>query len=173
MGHNVLQIGDAPAPARAGKAVAGWQKSRTVAPIDVRRLDASGGDIVVDASACYDDLAKWRREVKWTAAAVEVRDDVVLAGDKAEHILFRWHLGTRNEVRISGGGGRWVIAWDSARLDIESVSELRLTQEQLPEHTLEQRTWTEGHDDQLHACLIVRTAAPIGTAGILTRITAK
>jgi hypothetical protein len=48
-----------------------------------------------------------------------------------------------------------------------------VTQEQLPDHTLEQRTWEEAGKDWLHACVIVRTTTPVTSAGIVTRVVAR
>lgn len=173
LGHNVLQIGDAPPPATPTEKPPGWQKPKTVAPIQVQRLDATGGDVMVDATAGYDDLERWRRAVKWTADNVEVRDDVALAGATTGHILFRWHLGTRHPVEVSGGHGKWQVSWPDATMGIESDTSLQVTQEQLPDHTLEERTWDEAGDDRLHACVIVRTTTPVASAGIVTRIVAR
>lgn len=173
LGHNVLQIGDAPPPITPSETPPGWQKAKTVAPLQVHRLDAAGGEVVVDATAGYDDLERWRREVKWTADTIEVSDDVALAGAKAGHILFRWHLGTRSPVGISGRDGTWQVSWPDATMVIESATALQVTQEQLPDHTLEERTWEEAGKDWLHACVIVRTTTPVTSAGIVTRVVAR
>ena len=56
---------------------------------------------------------------------------------------------------------------------IESATALQVTQEQLPDHTLEERTWEEAGKDWLHACVIVRTTTPVTSAGIVTRVVAR
>jgi len=173
LGHNVLQIGDAPPPTNSTQTPPGWQKAKAVAPIQVQRLDATGGEVSVDATAGYDDLERWRRAVRWTTDTVEVRDDVALAGAKTGQILFRWHLGTRHPVEVSGQDGKWQVSWPDATMAIESATALEVTQEQLPDHTLEERTWEETGKDWLHACVIVRTTTPVTSAGIVTRVVAR
>ena len=173
LGHNVLQIGDAAPPTNSTQTPPGWQKAKAVAPIQVQRLDATGGEVSVDATAGYDDLERWRRAVKWTTDTVEVRDDVALAGAKTGQILFRWHLGTRHPVEVSGQDGKWQVSWPDATMAIESATALEVTQEQLPDHTLEERTWEETGKDWLHACVIVRTTTPATSAGIVTRVVAR
>ena len=90
----------------------------------MQRLDATGGEVSVDATAGYDDLERWRRAVKWTTDTVEVRDDVALAGAKTGQILFRWHLGTRHPVEVSGQDGKWQVSWPDATMAIESATAL-------------------------------------------------
>ncbi|MCF6286838.1 MAG: heparinase II/III-family protein [Candidatus Hydrogenedentes bacterium] len=105
LGHNVLQLGtEFPDDiVEAGKFAPypGWQIRKGIAPITVNRLDKRGGEVMVDGTACYEGLARWKRTVAWTADAVSISDDVLLADDKKDIILFRFHLGTETEVTIA------------------------------------------------------------------------
>ena len=85
-------------------AVRGWQEKR-IAPMSVQGLNAAGGRVKVDATGCYEGLARWRRTVAWSDRALVVEDDVGLA-DQPEVVLFHWHLGTSQEVTIRGDGTR-------------------------------------------------------------------
>lgn len=173
VGHNVLQVGSAPAPASAFTGyvlLPGWQKPRTVAPIVVNRLDASGGDVIVDGTQAYDGLTLWQRQVTWTSHQVEIRDAVSLAEDRSDQVLFRWHLGTEQPVAISGDSGRWKISWPDAAIEIESPVPLSVSQEPLPDNTLLTRPWEQCGTDHLHTCLVVRTAHGVNSANIITRV---
>ncbi len=85
-GHNVLQVGDK---------LDG--KNGVDAPFRIARLDASGGEVVLNASPVYDN-ADWQREVKWDTRQLAVNDHVQLKEEKP--LLLRWHLGTENPADI-------------------------------------------------------------------------
>ncbi|MCX5772507.1 MAG: heparinase II/III family protein, partial [Candidatus Hydrogenedentes bacterium] len=166
VGHNVLQLGAA-APADSANAgelvwMPGWQKAGGVAPISVNRLDASGGDITVDATKCYDGVQLWRRRVTWDANSLAVSDEVQLAPDASDVILLRWHLGTNEDVAIREEAGEYALEFSGLRISIEPSAPVVVSQIKLPDHTLEGHT---GDDDpgNVHTCIVVRTREKIGS----------
>jgi hypothetical protein len=165
IGHNVLQIGDnAPADsAEAGELVRmpGWQKPGGVAPIDVGRLDASGGDVTVDATKCYDGLQLWKRRVQWDADRLTVSDEVQLAPGTTDFIMFRWHLGTNEVATVKEEEGRHAIAFGGLRLSIESSAPVEVSQIKMPDHTLEGHT-ADDDPGNVHTCIIVRSREKLG-----------
>jgi hypothetical protein len=169
MGHNVLQLGLAfpDQPAEAGKLVSypGWQKAGGVAPITVHRLDATGGELMVDGSACYDDLAQWRRDVTWRAGELIVNDHVRLAEGRQDIVLFRWHLGTEEDATITpesaaqgdeNASERHRVVWTDAEIDIESSAPVAISQTKWPDNTLEGHTGGEDAAN-IHTCIVVQT----------------
>ncbi|MCX5660858.1 MAG: heparinase II/III family protein [Planctomycetota bacterium] len=179
-GHNTLQLGTGEVTVVDGKPKVppGWQKGGAVAPISVRSLDAAGGDIRVDGTAGYDGLAHWRRDVKWSADRLAVRDDVALAEGKSEVVLFRWHLATKQPATIEGGvggaGKSFTVRGSGfpgnpgaaedggpVALRIEGSEELQVTQERMPDHTVELHAWDDGNPYRDHTCIVVRSVAAV------------
>ena len=74
-------------------------------------FDDSGGDVTVDGTACYEGLEIWRRHVAWDAERLVVNDEVALAGETRDIILFRWHLGTKDRAVIDGEGTSFSVSW--------------------------------------------------------------
>jgi hypothetical protein len=169
-GHNVLQLGNQP-PLKKGSVPvvpAGWQKIRAVAPITVHRLTARGGDLVVDGTAGYDGLKRWRRQVTWTLGQVEVDDTVQLANAQPQVVLFRWHLGlTRNPRMVIEKNGV-CVRWPGIQVSMAADSPLDIAIEPMPDHTLCYRKWDDQRPDHLHACLVVKTASPVKHCRITT-----
>lgn len=154
-GHNVLQIGDAPA-------------KKGIAPITVSRLDAQGGDVTVEPTACYEGARKWTRRVIWSSDDLEVRDEVVLEADKQEVVTLRWHLATAESVTITGETGKHTLARPDARMTIESDTPLDVTQRTEPQYTL-------GYDAgkgpaSSHTCVVVRSRGKVGSLKLTTRV---
>ena len=176
MGHNVLQIGPAePLPATEGVPrprglPIGWQKAKTVAPITVRRLDAQGGEILVDVTQGYDGLLRWHRTVTWSAEEVTVEDEVQLPPGRQEIILFRWHLGAQAPVTISGGADGFTIDWPEATLTVRGSEALVVSQEERENNTLERSSSLPPDTYPTHICAIVKTAAPAGRLALTTRV---
>lgn len=172
-GHNVLQLGTEGPPSAINPmewvAPPGWQKRSTVAPIETRALDRAGGDVRVDATACYEGLRHWRRRVRWDAAGLIVVDEVALTSGR-EALLFRWHLGTTEPVTIEGGGNHFTVRWPGAEWAVEASVPLVVTQEPMPDHTLVARAWGDPSPDHQHVCLQVRTAQPVETAILATTV---
>ncbi|MBI2441963.1 MAG: heparinase II/III family protein [Lentisphaerae bacterium] len=170
VGHNVLQLGTAmpdTADCSFDKPPLGWQKFRTVAPLTVASLDVRGGRVIMDGTECYDGLKLWRREVEWTAAKLAVEDVVILANDRRDTLLFRWHLGTSGDVNLSGTGARWTAEWPAALITLEASAPIVVSRTDLPDHTLKAIVW----DDDVaaysrHVCLVVQTIAPENTVKI-------
>ena len=171
-GHNVLQLGVALPSAGdfAQGYSSGWQKIRAIAPITVHRLDARGGDIVVNGTAGYDGLKRWRREVVWTIGQVTVEDSVQLAVDQPQVVLFRWHLGLTRNPRILVDGKGAGIRWPGIRVSIAADSPLDITIERMPDHTLHYRSWDDKRPDHLHACLVVKTTRPVQRCRMTTQV---
>jgi len=160
VGHNVLQIGDV-APRiqhRPGEFVrpSDWQKLNGVAPISVYQLNEAGGDIMVDGSHCYDGLQQWHRRVSWTSEQLTVTDEVILAEKAGEIILFRWHLATSQEVKITGRDKRFTVHWQEATITLTGSEQLSVSAEKLPDHTLHRN-----QQSHLHTCLMVRSSQKV------------
>jgi hypothetical protein len=165
VGHNVLQLGtEFPVEtADAGKHfwLPGWQKRGGVAPISVARLDASGGEVTVDGSSCYDGLGRWLRRVKWGVGDLEVEDEVSLReGAGKEVILFRWHLGAEEEVSIAGEGMEYTVTWGDARVSITADVPLVVSQTPMPDHTLAGHDGSEDPANK-HQCVVVQSKDPV------------
>jgi len=162
-GHNVLQLGTAPRPDEIADYTSppGWQKLRTVAPITVNRLDAKGGDIIVDGTHCYDGLQQWLRQVAWQDDEVIIDDTVVLEAGAPQVVLFRWHLGISRPPRIALNDAGGVITWPGVRLAISADTPLSFTLEPMPDHTLRFRKWEDMRPDNMHQCLVVQTPAQV------------
>lgn len=157
-GHNVLQIGMLSMDASNLKKPQprGWQKDRTVAPLNVRRLDEQGGAVTLVGDACYDDLRRWRRSIQWDVRRVDVTDVVELSADFREFVLFRWHLGTTGPVRITTlSDARIMVDWPDAEIVFTASIALSVSSEMAPDATLSPPQ--EGRADQFHVCLIVRS----------------
>jgi hypothetical protein len=171
-GHNVLQLGEA-VPSEEALAQGfplGWQKIRAIAPITVRRLDARGGNIVVNGTAGYDGLKRWRRHVVWNIGQVTVEDSVQMVPAQPQVVLFRWHLGlTRNPRILADGNGAHVL-WPGIRVSIAADAPLDMTIEQMPDHTLQYRAWDDKRPDHLHACLVVKTTIPVQRYRMTTQV---
>ncbi|MBI3987218.1 MAG: heparinase II/III family protein, partial [Lentisphaerae bacterium] len=175
LGHNVLQLGTRmpgppPYPTDGSYVwLPGWQK-KAVAPIAVRRLDAAGGDITVDGTACYEGVQRWWRIVRWTADALTVEDDVVLADTHTDTVCFRWHLGATQLIHMQGAGARWQITWPVATLTLEGSVPLAVSEEPMPDHTLMAKAWGDASPDPLHPCLVVRSAHPVTGLRLTTHV---
>ena len=141
-GHNVLEI-------------EGVKAKRTPAPITVNRLDASGGDIVVDPTTGYPGLQRWLRQVNWTARRLDVTDEVAFPTAKPGAPLFRWHLGTQEKPAITGEGKTFQVAWADGKLTLESSVPIAVSHEMLPDNTVNLGEKAGGWDYQ-HTCLVVR-----------------
>jgi len=176
MGHNVLQIGLAepfPASERVSKHKGlpdGWQKTRTVAPITVRRLDAKGGEIFVDVTGGYDELLRWHRNVAWSADEVTVEDEVQLTPGREEIIVFRWHLGAQKPASIGGGADGFTIDWPEAALTLRGSEALVVSQEERENSSLERDPSLPPDTYPTHTCVVVRTAAPTDSLTLTTRV---
>jgi hypothetical protein len=173
VGHNVLQLGTAfpEELADAGQLVSlpGWQKRGTVAPIMVHRLDADGGDVTVDGTDGYEKVYQWLRRVRWTAGGVAVQDDVTLVDGEQDIVLFRWHLGTRAQVNISGSGQEFTVEWPDALLRLTGSTDITVTQVTLPDNTLEPPDDAEPH----HTCVVVQSTEPCSAFALNTKVRVK
>lgn len=159
-GHNVLQIGSANALARP-------------APITVSRLDASGGDVTVDPTKCYEGLDRWSRRVQWSASEMTVTDQVETQKDKPEVLTFRWHLGTDADVSIQGDDKTFTVTWRDTTLTLTGSQPLVVTQEKSPDYTLVHRDWSDESREYVNTCVVVRTKEKTAGLTVTTSIADK
>ena len=175
VGHNVLQIGtEEPRAVKAGETLVlrGWQPMGVVAPIYMRRLDASGGDVKVEIAGGYEGLRKWTRCVSWNSGRLSVRDMVEMKMDCYEPLLFRWHLGTNDAADVSGKGRKWKAKWPAARIAFKASAPIVVTQVKLPDNTVN----TLGEDpnsDPRHTCVIVKSEEPLQLFELVTQVDAR
>ena len=141
-GHNVLEI-------------EGLKPKKAPASIEATRLDANGGELTVDATACYPGLKQWQRRVTWDQSEMLVEDRVAAPADRPVAMLFRWHLGTDQPIKISGEGGSWQVMWPDGMLTLTSSVQVSVSREDLPDHTVCLGATKNGWDFT-HACVIVR-----------------
>jgi hypothetical protein len=176
VGHNVLQLGtiEPEESSPAGKDVQhpGWQKVHGIAPIRVARLDATGGDMTVDCTACYDGLSRWDRRVSWSVQSLAVTDDVACAAGTEHVVSFRWHLGTESAATITGEEKRYTVTWPDASMALSADRPIEVEQRTLPDNTL------AGHDGSedpknVHACIVVRSHVPIAALRLETLVQPK
>ncbi len=167
-GHNVLQIGTffpaRPYPVQSTAQYAGWQRPHGTAPITVQQLGPNGGAVMIAAAACYADVARWDRHVQWDRARLTVRDEVTLAAEKKEIILFRWHLGTNRPVDVAGAGQSVVLSWPAATMTLAADGPLEIEQGSAPDSTL------TGSEDNRHTCIQVRSRSAVHAIRIDTTV---
>lgn len=163
-GHNVLQVGSTPPAQLTAEALetAGQilTRERREAPIMVERMDSSGGRVTVDLSRCYQDVARWRRTVAWDSAAMNIADEVELT--RADTVQFRWHLGVPAGALATRGTGRVEVG--GVAVEYSADTPVSADVEAMPDATLEPNQITE------HACVVVRTAAPVRRLQLSTRV---
>ena len=157
IGHNVLEV-------------AGLTPKQAPAPITVTRLDAAGGDLTVDGTACYPGLEHWQRHVTWDEAGLRVADQVGTAAAQPAAMTFRWHLGTDEQVAVTGEGSKWQITWPDGTMALDSSVPLQVTQEKLPDNTVCLGKKDNGWDF-MHTCVTVRTAGASATWELKTTVT--
>jgi hypothetical protein len=158
VGHNVLEV-------------EGLKPKKAPASITVSRLDASGGDLTVDGTACYPGLKQWRRRVSWDQSQLVVQDQVAAPAEKPAVMLFRWHLGNDQPAEISGEAGRWRVVWPEGALALTSSVPLTVTQEKLPDNTVCLGRKDNGWDF-MHTCVVVRTVHSASSADLTTTVRA-
>jgi hypothetical protein len=175
VGHNVLQLGtrmpDTPPHGTDMPTVPGWQV-RAVAPLYVSALNASGGEVTVDACAGYEGLERWRRQVAWKAETLRVDDTVRLVEGKREVLLFRWHLGTEQAVDVSGAAMDWTVAWNDVQIDVKTSVLVEVSHVMLPDCS-RYPVPQDGEPDRLHVCLVIRTCAEVDALTMVTTAKVK
>ncbi|MDR1281145.1 MAG: heparinase II/III-family protein [Opitutaceae bacterium] len=164
-GHNVLQVGGHAPAELAPQVLAGGagqilDAAHRSAPLTVNRLDAAGGDVTMDGSACYAGVRRWSRRVGWDAVAVTVCDEVELPAP--DTLLFRWHLGLpAGAPRAFAPGkvcaGDIVVSWEA---DVPLTASI----EAMPDNTLTPGTLRH------HATLVLRTGSPVTYLKLTTHI---
>jgi hypothetical protein len=175
MGHNVLQLGTAePGSTKAGDTLAlpGWQQPGLIAPINTERLDDKGGEVSLTIESGYDGLRSWKRNVRWDADSMKIDDDVSLAQEKTNTVLFRWHLGTNDDVDVKGEGGKWLVTWGDAAITLHASSGIDVSQMKLPDNTINAVS-EEYLKDGRHTCIMVTSASPVSAFSLSTKVSQK
>ena len=158
VGHNVLEV-------------EGCKTERKPAPIRVIRLDATGGEVLVDPTPGYADVKQWQRRVTWNADRLEVVDQVTFPPERPQTVLFRWHLATTEEVKPQGDGKQVSLSWSDATMTLESSVPSAVTTALLPDNTVGlSEKQSETH---LHRCVIIETTEPTATWTLKTTILGK
>jgi len=85
-----------------------------------------------------------------------VNDKVVLSEGKTDIILFRWHLGTTQPVKISERENRCEVTWPDAKLTLKADAPILVTQVRLPDNTLEGHIGSKNTDNH-HICIGIQT----------------
>ena len=154
--HNVLQVGFENPDEHIGVRQAhGWPACKP-ATVTVKRLDADGGELQIDASACYENIKQWKRIVQWDANRLSVQDLVDIPGNSVEVVLFRWHLGTDAEVAITDVKKQSVrVLTPTALITLTASAPIVVTQIKMPDHTL-----FADQQAHLHTCLVIRCTDP-------------
>lgn len=145
LGHNVLEV-----PGVAAK--------KGKAKIEVKRLDADGGEVTVDPTPCYPGVKRWMRKVSWGADQLEVEDEVVFPQGKPQIAVFRWHFGTREDLAVSGSGKQYCVTWKDAEMTLSSSVPITVQTELFPDNTV--NLGEKVGPDYLHRCVVVRTVEP-------------
>ncbi|MFQ3549110.1 MAG: hypothetical protein SNJ70_05115 [Armatimonadota bacterium] len=85
---------------------------------------------------------------------MKIEDDVMLANELKDKIVFRWHLSTSDKVNIAGKNGKYRIKWKDAIIYLNASNNIDLTQEMLPNSTLgkPEEDWTKEHK---HTCIVI------------------
>lgn len=163
-GHNVLQIGDVAADqmtddwlSESGQILDGKHRP---APMTVHRLDAEGGDVTIDASACYANTSRWMRRVEWNASRMRIHDSVSLK--KPGIALFHWHTGESANASVNPTANGLDIG--NVRLTWETDTPISTRVESAPDATLRARTISQ------HAVAIVRSREPITDFSLTTTV---
>jgi hypothetical protein len=110
--HNVIQT------------ATGLTKRRSVvrAPVEVKRMDAGGGELRIDVSEAQPEVKSWIRDVEWSAEGrVTINDNAVLFKPKnTDDEWFRWHIGATKPPDIRGSGNTWQVAWNRNQLTLKA-----------------------------------------------------
>lgn len=98
------------------------------ASINVRNLDTKGGNLRVNPTLCYKDLAHWHRDVNWSDTEMRISDDINFKLGKRYPISLNWNLGTDEEVKITQSESFYFISWSNISMDIQSSQPIRINQ---------------------------------------------
>ena len=166
IGHNVLDI--------VGGEVLRRKKP---APITVHRLGKKGGNLSVDPTACYPALEYWKRNVTWDTDRVTVKDQIEFKAGAQGKSLFRWHLGTQEEISVEYSKNKKSATTDTslAKIQFKSTHPIEITSEMLPDNTVHLgKPVGEGYKKEyLHRCIIVQTRTPIKRWKVTMKLQAK
>lgn len=89
---------------------------------------------------------------------MEVEDDVAFPEGKPQTAAFRWHLGTREDVTVSGSGKEYRVIWKDAEMTLSSSIPITVTTELFPDNTV--NLGEKVGPDYLHRCVVVRMTEP-------------
>jgi hypothetical protein len=96
-----------------------------------------------------------------------IRDRVELDEGTPDVALFRWHLGTNDDVTIRGTGNKWKASWSDAAMAIAGSSAFLISQVKLPDDTVNAVS-DDNIPDLLHTCLVVQTPSPLTAVNLVT-----
>lgn len=153
--HNVLSV-NFNAPKRAN------------APFVVRLLDENRGNVRVDASQCYKELARWNRDVFWRANdELRIVDDLSFKIGERGRVAFRWHLAERNAVDLVRNNRRFIVETDDFAIVIEANETIVVSQTVASNYSL---TNTQ---ENSHIVLLIESVGRPLNLRIITRIIPK
>lgn len=149
-GHSVLQIGASQDLSRGCSA-----------PMAVRRLDAGGGEVTVDAGDCYQTGTIWRRRVAWEMDGLVTVVDSATLPTPTSGEWFRFHTGSRTPLDIRNERDLWMIRWPGATITIEADQKIAVSQVLWPDYL-------DGEGS--HYLVNVSTVSPTFDLRLTTRI---
>lgn len=158
-GHNVLQVDDETLP------------HRSPAPLQVIRVDETGGEVIVEAGHGYARVNHWHRRVVWTGKTLLVTDQIILTAPSM--VYLRWHLGTSDSAHIAPTSGLKIVAHLPPRpsapaiaLAFDADHPLLVSQEQSPDHTLD-----IDNENHRHTVILSQSTDPVTTLTVTTTVT--
>ncbi|MEA1952376.1 MAG: hypothetical protein U9N87_13430 [Planctomycetota bacterium] len=116
-------------------------------------------------------LKRWTRKLTWNSARLDVVDEVLFPEEKQKIAVFRWHLGTGDQVKISGSGKQFLATWKDAEITLQSSIPISVSTEMLPDNTV--NLGEKVGPDFLHRCIVVRTSQPCGAWTLRTSVVGK
>lgn len=123
-GHGIMQVGELRPRGRA-----------VDVPMEVRKLDSSGGDIRLDTTRSSTAARSCTRDVAWDdRGRVVIIDAVSFSSDvPAGTEVYRFHTGSTEPLQASGGGRAWDVSWRGARMELRSDRPMTVRQESWPD----------------------------------------
>ncbi|MCC6580147.1 MAG: heparinase II/III family protein [Phycisphaeraceae bacterium] len=133
-------------------------------PIQIERLDDTGGSVTIQGTAVSTAARKWIRQVTWDrdARTMDVHDDAVFSHSiDAGQTWFRWHTGSAQPVTISGQGKQWSARWNGHTMTFHADTPIVVTQIDWPDASTA---------DKHHACLLLACADVTDTLSVRLRL---
>lgn len=100
-GHNVLEVDND-----------NTKEQKISIPIEVKQLDASGGELLLKAGSANSGTEKWDRLVEWDLKQMTVSDQIKTKDAKPRNLRLRWHLGTEAAAKLTPSADKreWQIS---------------------------------------------------------------